>query len=124
MDLMNFKLIATLLFYSVYMTDIKESLISKLLDNKIVKFVILPVLGIMLVYASLNHIYRCHKNLNSRFLWGLDECQECKVQPVKIDTIIKDTCIGNKIDTFDKRKSDVYHTNIKKADRVDIGPHN
>lgn len=98
--------------------SIKDNSIEAILKYKPVKYLV-AVLLLMLVYTGFLHIYRCHKGLNSKFLWGAGECIECKVYPTTVQTVYKDTCLKNS--TLDKKQSNVYDTKINKARDVNIG---
>ncbi len=65
------------------MDDLNKGIISKLLENKIGKYVIIPFIAIAIVYSVLNHIYRCAHNQNSQLFGGLNICTQCKI----VDTL-------------------------------------
>lgn len=75
------------------MPDLKESVIMEFLKSKAIRWILICMIIIAFCYATLSHITRCSKGLNSRYLWGLSECEECKDTVTKINTIYKDTCI-------------------------------
>ncbi len=100
------------------MSNIKENVVVTILKYWPVKYLI-TLLLLILVYTGFNHIYRRHNDLNSKFLWGASECQECIIQPVRIDTLIRDTCIRN--DKLQDGKN-VFNTKINQAKTVQIGP--
>ena len=74
------------------MSDLKENIITEILKYRPMKYLItflLLILSGAILYSIFNHIYRCHNNQNSILFWGMDQCEECKILPTKIDTVYK-----------------------------------
>ncbi len=73
------------------MSDLKETVFIQFIKYWPVKWLFIILLGLVVV-SGFYHFYRCGKGLNSRFLWGAQECVECKAVTVqsitKVDTVI------------------------------------
>ncbi len=80
--------------------DLKQTTLKEILNYKPVKSLITTILGLLvigLIYSLCNHVYRCHNDLKSTLLWGLDQCEECKTISNKSDTLAKTTIIHDTI---------------------------
>jgi hypothetical protein len=101
------------------MPDLREHAIANILKYKPVKYLIIALLGLV-VLSGIYHFYRCGKGLNSRFLWGAQECMECKTvanSNVKHDTIVQVLRDTVRVPvTVYKEKQAIKKENAKKAD--------